>query len=71
MAAASCLSSVKSAGMSFTREIVGRADAFLSIIDRISECAGAILPGAVMAVTSLATRKETAHKALHHLDLIS
>ncbi|MDP1608177.1 MAG: hypothetical protein Q8L98_02550 [Chlamydiales bacterium] len=68
MTAASCLSSVKSAGLSLTKHVAGRADALLSMIDKISDCAGALLPGIVMATTSLAVRKDPSNGALHRLD---
>lgn len=68
MTAASCLSSIQSAGVSLTNHVVGRADAFLSVIDKISDCAGALLPGIIMAATSFAVRKNTSYDALYRLD---
>ncbi|MDP1608178.1 MAG: hypothetical protein Q8L98_02555 [Chlamydiales bacterium] len=68
MIKASYLSTVESPTYSLTMGITGRINAFLSIIERISECAAAIIPGAVTAITSLAVRKDSSYEALTRLD---
>lgn len=69
MITSSYLSTIQSPTYSLTMGITGRTNAFLSIIDRVSECTASFLPGVVIAATSLAVRKNSGYEALKHLDL--